>query len=477
MKTKEKVLASNITEATRNIMGCKAISGTSAIDISQEYQINREFVYSQKKRVSKIIEMNSKRYKDPTIILDEAMKEKIIVGAMLICKSSIEDAQRFLLGVFKEYISIGKISRIINEAATKAEIWNKSVDLSAIKIGAHDEIFQGNTPILVGVEPKSTFTYMIEEVDNRDSTTWGYHLLEKEKKQGLHLEMTVNDGGSGLRKGIEEAFPNISEQLDTFHTEYDLSKAVRALERESYKAIDAEEKLEKKMLSSKSKLTQENWDNYDKCVNKSNKFKKDFELLKVLYIWIIEILAVGGYFYHERIDLLNFVIFEMEKLEVKNTYFLKSLKFIKGNRDDILYFVKKAEIQMQEFAIRECVQEEVLRKMWEQLRYSSESAKYNYLEAEIGVILGNRYDEIRIKWDDFISKIVRASSIVECINSLIRPFINLKKNIPDKFFSLIQFYFNTRKYRRSSKKERIGKSPIELLTGKEYADPLTILGY
>ena len=72
---------------------------------------------------------------------------------------------------------------------------------------------------------------------------------------------------------------------------------------------------------------------------------------------------------------------------------------------------------------------------------------------------------------------MKASSIVECVNSLIRPFINLKKNVPDKFFSLIQFYINTRKYRRSGRNERVGKSPIELLTGKEYDEPLTILGY
>lgn len=477
MKTKEKVLAINITEADRNIMGCKAIAGTSAIDISKEYQINREFVYSQKKRVSNIIEINSKRYKDPIVVLDEAAKEKIIVGAMLICKSSTEDAQRFLFEVFGEWFAIGKISRIINEAATKAKIWNESVDLSDIKIGANDEIFQGNTPILVGVDPKSTFSYMLEEADNRDSTTWREHLLEKKRMQNLYLEMTVNDGGPGLRKGIKEAFLGITEQLDTFHTEYDLSKAVKALERDAIKAISAEEKSKKKLKWKKENITLDDLERNEETVKHAQKSINNYEKLKILYVWILELLSIGGYFYDERELLINFTILEMEKLEIKNTYFLKSLKFIKGNLDDILYFVKKAEVQMQEFALKEGISEEVLRKMWEQLRYSSESAKYNYLEAEIGVILGNRYDEIRIKWDVFIAEIVRASSIVECINSLIRPFINLKKNIPDKFFSLIQFYLNTRKYRRSGKKERVGRSPIELLTGKEYADPLTLLGY
>lgn len=477
MKTKEKVLAINITDAERIIMGCKAIAGNSVIEIANAYQINREFVYTQKKAISNIIELNSKRYKEPIVILNETMKEKIIVACMLICKSSTENTQRFLYEVFNEWTSIGKISRIINEAGAKAEKFNLSIDLSTIKTGANDEIFQGNTPILVGVEPNSTFTYMIEETESRDSTTWAYHLLEKEKNQKLHLDMTVNDGGPGLRKGVKEAFPNITEQLDTFHTEYDLSKAVRALERDMSKAKSAEEKLEKKLLSKKTPITAEELEQYEESTKKTKNFINNYELLKILYGWVLELLSVGGYFYDEREELLKFIILEMEKIDIKSTYFLKSLKFIKGNFHDILYFVKKAEVSMQELATKESIPEEVLRKMWKQLRYSSEDAQYNYLEAEIGVILGNRYDEIRIKWHDFITKIVRASSIVECINSLIRPFINLKKSVPDKFFSLIQFYFNTRKYRRSGRKERIGKSPIELLTGEQYPDPLTLLGY
>ena len=159
------------------------------------------------------------------------MIEKIIVGCMLICKASTEDTQRFINWIFKAWVSIGKISNTINKAALKANEYNTTIDLSNIKIGANDEIFQGHSPVLVGVDPQTTFTYLLEAAHNRDSTTWGYHLLEKEKNQGLHRINTVNDGGTGLRKGIKDAFPDVETQLDTFHTEYDFSKAVLAAER------------------------------------------------------------------------------------------------------------------------------------------------------------------------------------------------------------------------------------------------------
>ena len=131
---------------------------------------------------------------------------------------------------------------------------------------------------------------------------------------------------------------------------------------------------------------------------------------------------------------------------------------------------------MQKLAFDENIPIEVVKKMWEQFRYSSSSAKYNYLEAEIGLALGSRYEDIRKKFAVFMSKIVRASSIVECVNSLIRPYLFLKKVVPGNFLDLLQFYFNTRKYRRSRKPERVGKSPVEMLTGKVFPNPLSILG-
>ena len=48
---------------------------------------------------------------------------------------------------------------------------------------ANDEIFQGNTPVLVGVDPVTTFTYLLQQAETRDSTTWGVFLLEKQEKQ------------------------------------------------------------------------------------------------------------------------------------------------------------------------------------------------------------------------------------------------------------------------------------------------------
>jgi len=472
MKTQEKVLAIDIKAEERNLIGCKALAGMSVTVISQEHQINREFVYTQKKRIAKILEAGERKGETHSVVIDKQMIEKIIVGCMLICKASTEDTQRFLNWIFKAWVSIGKISNTINKAASKANEYNTTIDLSTIKIGANDEIFQGHSPVLVGVDPQTTFTYLLEAADNRDSTTWGYHLLEKEKNQGLHLENTVNDGGTGLRKGIKDAFPDVETQLDTFHTEYDFSKAVLAAERYAYKKIKEEEELRKKCLKKP-----ENSEKYQTVAIQTIESIEVYDNLRVLHFWIMELLQIGGYFYEERIELFQFIIEQIERLPKKNAYLEKALKCFKEKSAEILQFVKKAEALMGRLSVEENIDGAVLQKMWEQLRYSPESAEYNYFEAQIGKSLGTRYEEVHQKWDKMMVNIVRASSMVECINSLIRPYLFLKKAVPSNFLALLQFYFNTRQYRRSRKPERVGKSPLELLTGEISGNPLEILGF
>lgn len=285
---------------------------------------------------------------------------------------------------------------------------------------------------------------MLNSADYRDATTWGNYLLEKEKLQNLHFDISVNDGGLGLRKGVKEAFPDADIQLDVFHTEYDFSKAVFFAERSAYKDIKTEEKLR---IKAEKKGTAKNIQNYETSVTKSNASIDAYDKLYLLSQWIRELLMIGGYTYDEKIELFKYIIFELERFEIKNDYLKKSTKFKKENLEDILKFVKKTEISLNRLASDKIISVEILYKMWKQLGYSCSSAEYNHLEAEIGTSLGFGYDDIHQKFKAILNKTVRASSIVECINSLIRPYLFLKKVIPDKFLDLLQFYFNTRKYR------------------------------
>ena len=78
---------------------------------------------------------------------------------------------------------------------------------------------------------------------------------------------------------------------------------------------------------------------------------------------------------------------------------------------------------------------------------------------------------------DLIGSTVRASSIVENTNSRLRNYFFLRKTLGRGYLELLQFFFNHRRFLRSGRPERVGRSPAELLTGQEHAHWLEILGY
>jgi hypothetical protein len=79
-------------------------------------------------------------------------------------------------------------------------------------------------------------------------------------------------------------------------------------------------------------------------------------------------------------------------------------------------------------------------------------------------LLGDAFDTLNVLVFDKLDSIVRASSLVEMVNSLLRPYLHsCKGQSTQEALNLIMFYHNHRRYKSG---KRQGKAPIELLTGK-----------
>jgi hypothetical protein len=74
-------------------------------------------------------------------------------------------------------------------------------------------------------------------------------------------------------------------------------------------------------------------------------------------------------------------------------------------------------------------------------------------------------------------QVVRASSIIENINSRLRCYFFLRREIGAGYLELLQFFLNHRRFLRSECPERVDKSPAELLTGQPHPHWLEMLGY
>ena len=83
-----------------------------------------------------------------------------------------------LRDLFDYRISLGTVHNIVHGAVPQARGINQQYDLSGIRIGLLDEIFQAGDPVLVGVDAASTFCFLLGLEDHRDADTWGIRLLE-----------------------------------------------------------------------------------------------------------------------------------------------------------------------------------------------------------------------------------------------------------------------------------------------------------
>jgi len=67
--------------------------------------------------------------------------------------------------------------------------------------------------------------------------------------------------------------------------------------------------------------------------------------------------------------------------------------------------------------------------------------------------------------------------MVENLNSRLRNYFFLRRHIGNDYLDLLRFFLNHRRFMRSERIERVGKSPVELLTGKQHSHWLELLGF
>jgi hypothetical protein len=129
---------------------------------------------------------------------------QMIVALPLICHSSYRGVVEFMRDLLGVSVSVGTVHNELKTATRQAVMVNAAEDLSGVRVGLHDEIFQGQTPVLAGVDAASTYCYLLVAAEHRDADTWGVHLLDATKR-GLKPDRTIADAGQGLRAGQRAA--------------------------------------------------------------------------------------------------------------------------------------------------------------------------------------------------------------------------------------------------------------------------------
>jgi hypothetical protein len=99
-----------------------------------------------------------------------------------------------------------------------------------VLVGCLDEIFFHGRPVLVGVEPASLTWFLGQKAADRSGATWA-----KALRDGSALEYVTADAGTGLQAGIAAvqqerqagAKPALENGLDVFHTTQEAQRVLR----------------------------------------------------------------------------------------------------------------------------------------------------------------------------------------------------------------------------------------------------------
>ncbi len=203
--------------------------------LAHDHRVSRKFVYQQPDKAQQALDHAfAPAPPDGERVLfrlpvTKAWLEQLVLGLVLIARCSLRGVVEFLADLFDYPLSLGSVHAIVQRAIAPARAVAARVPLAAVRLGAHDEIYQADIPVLVGVDVASTYCYLLSPEECRDGDTWGVRLLEL-MDRGFAPEATVADGGTALRAGQALALPGVPCRGDLFHALDELGRAVAAVD-------------------------------------------------------------------------------------------------------------------------------------------------------------------------------------------------------------------------------------------------------
>src|SRR3954465_4056902 len=211
-----------LPESDRKDLAIQALAGSETVcDLAVRHGVSRKFVYQQRHKARAALDDAFSSTTPAEEVLFELAVTKtwlrqVIVALPLLCRSSYRGVVEFLRDLLGLPVSLGYVHDVLQAATRQASAVNRDQDLSGIRVGLHDEIFQGATPVLAGVDARSTYCYLLAAEQHRDADTWSVHLLDAAER-GLRPDYTIADAGRGLRAGQEAAWGDTPCHGDVFH--------------------------------------------------------------------------------------------------------------------------------------------------------------------------------------------------------------------------------------------------------------------
>jgi len=442
--------------------------------IAQDYDISRTFLYQLLWAANLQLEtlFSDQQPRSPA---PQPLWEPFILLLRLEGKCSIPSMSSILKYFQYQPNSVGYLSECFRHYGGTLP--------STLSMAAHtvvfylsDEIFARHQPILVTIEAHSTAILKIQLASERSAETWKAHFEDLGNHRFQSIGM-ASDRGRGLVAGYQAACQDARWVCDRFHEFQDLFDRRRQLERKAYAAIAKEDEAVHTFHHAKSEAhLHKRLQHYEHAHHVCEQAMARYDQLDLLLHLLRDALHLCSPF--GRLRTVANVRSELTLLlslieEIDDAVLRQLLRPIRSHLGDILVPFEQAESVHAELLTlipQQLVDALVLAWHHEHLAYQAygKQKRYHQHESQQWLacaegLLGHQFEPLKALVFEKLDAIIQASSLVEMVNSFIRPSLNsCKGHITQETLNLIMFYHNHRRYKGG---KRQGKAPIELLTG------------
>jgi hypothetical protein len=366
------------------------------------------------------------------------------------------------------------IHRWVHAAGEAAGMVLKRLDHSCrtlVLIGCLDEIFFHGRPVLVGVEPRSMVWFLGKKADNCQGSTWF-----EELQPWTSLDYVVSDAGTGLQAGIAQMQKHrlktqqvpLEKALDVFHTKQEAQRVLRTLwnhvERlweQAEAATRAVEKSQRQGHDSRGLTTAARgaWNRASIAFHEYDKEEWGWKQAELA----LSVFRPDGQL-NDRSWARGQVALALPQLSRRE--WSKVRGFLQ--EEESFTFLDRLHSQLRDLPGAEAVRDDLVHLWWlrrQGSRKPRETAGGGYhLLAMVQQVLCQKLDP---NWREsyrriaaVLSQTVRASSAVECMNSILRMHQSRHRTMTQGMLDLKRLYWNCRVFRGGKRK---GLCPYEHL--------------
>jgi predicted DNA-binding protein YlxM (UPF0122 family) len=332
-----------------------------------------------------------------------------------------------------------------------------------------DEIFFHQTPILTVVDPDSMAVGACERSEDRTGGSWNSVL-----SHFPNLRYVISDEAKGIGNGVYLTDAIILHQKDLYHLVSEISGTTRRLETRLEKLLKAEEKAWQDWAKGRIyiKTMEKTLATVDRQLELMEQYYQAMELLDFAFYSVssdhkVNTREHGHQVLSEVLQRLRSLteleiddlIVVLEKRALGCLIFLDQLQHeLSSTPVELEQDSEFTSEQIREWAIQEvCLQHAMADEPSDEVfsAYSELWKKVRSLKKLIPLFL-----KIVSEVKKLLYRPKRASSLVECFNSILRPIQQVKKQATQEFLWLKALHHNMKTFKQGKRK---GKSPFQLL--------------